>query len=704
MMAAASVRAGGATCSLVAAIAALCAVAQPVARVPATAGHRIESPSLHPPGPEYGTQLPAQAIGVGPTMDVAVADGFIFAIGKGKLHVLENARQGRPTLVGGIADLGNTRQIVVSRGYAFITSREDGLFIVDVRAPAAPKLVHHYDTAELATAIAVSGEVAAVGNRFAGIELLDVSQPSAPRYLTTIRVGEVQSLVFHGEWLYAGTWSEKAVAVINVSNPRRPMLKKTVPLDGNGDGLDVRGNLLAAATGHHSRSDTRPRPGDPAFGRGHGVEVFDVANPADPRRLSGVKFPPFYRLGMDMWGVVLAGGHAFVNDTHNGFFLIDVRDPEKPRNVGWAQLPNIRGDPSPAAGLAVSQGRVFLAGGFDDLHLLDTPPAREEPPAATTGLKVPAPVREDTGQALLRYTPSGSVRAVVPWREDRLLVAAGSAGLQVVRTTKDGFQPMAVYPTRGFARDVAFQDATVYVAESLGGLSRWKVRPDGVLERAGTYEVPGRSIHQVVLADEGRVGFLAVGGNSLHVVRLAEDGKIERLLESTPPSGLFYREPISPTSADGRRVMVQWHTNGFREYVANNGTVLPTGYNFPHAMDTECGAAPWREDWLATSRRGFFVVRTGESRSPAQLGQIRVGGRPRPGKPTVYGDTAFIADPFLGDVSVIDLTDENSPRLLGEIRLSGHPGRVRPFRGKVLIPAGRDGLLLWDPRAVALQP
>ncbi len=160
--------------------------------------------------------------------------------------------------MGKLTGLGNTRQIAVSRAYAFITAREEGLFIVDCRQPAAPKLVHHYDTAELATAIAVSGDLLAVGNRFAGIELLDVSDPSDPKYLTTIRVGEVQSLVFHGNWLYAGTWSEKALAVIDVSQPARPKWVKTVSLDGKGDGLDVAGNLLAVATGHHARSPSSP--------------------------------------------------------------------------------------------------------------------------------------------------------------------------------------------------------------------------------------------------------------------------------------------------------------------------------------------------------------------------------------------------------------------------------------------------------------
>lgn len=664
--------------------------------------HDVSTPVLTP-GESHGPKLPGRPLGIGPTMDVALEGDLLFAIGRGRLDVLTGARSGNVVRIGELGGLGNTRQIAVSRGHAFVTSREDGLFVVDVREPSRPRLVAHYDTAELATGIAVAGEIAAVANRFAGVEVLDISRPAFPRYLATVRVGEAQSVAFHGSWLYAGAWSEKAVAVIDVQEPARPRLVRTIPLQGNGDGLDVRGRVLVAATGHHARAQARPRPGDAAWGRGHGVEFFDVSDPATPRRMSGMSFPPFYRIGMDMWGAVLGGGYAYVNDTHNGFFLIDVRDPERPRPAGWHQLPAGRagGDPSPAAGLAVAGGRAFVAGAFDDLHLVETgvPEAEPHPPLAE--LRAPATIAAPVVDGP-RYDGGGSIRAVLPWRDDLLLVAAGAAGLHVVRAAEDGFARVAVYPTFGFARDVAMHGERVWVAESLGGLSCWERRSDGTLHRTGAYQVAGKSIHQVVLADEGRVAFLAVGGNTLHVVRLDQEGRVERLLETTPPSGLFYREPIAPVAADGCTVLVQWHSIGLTEYRAENGAVRATGQRYPHAMDTECGVAPWRDRWLGTSRRGLFPLAPGEMRSPHEIGLQVVGGRPWPGKPTVDRDVVFVADPFLGDVSAIDLSSPDGPMLISALRLGGHPGRVRPYRGKVLVPAGRDGLLLWDFRQSGL--
>jgi len=93
------------------------------------------------PGPEFGTELKAEALKIGLTMDVAIAGEHVFAIGKDELRVLTNVRAGKPVLIGKLDGLGNTRQIAVSPGHAFITSREEGLFIVDVSEPSQPKLV-----------------------------------------------------------------------------------------------------------------------------------------------------------------------------------------------------------------------------------------------------------------------------------------------------------------------------------------------------------------------------------------------------------------------------------------------------------------------------------------------------------------------------------------------------------------------------------
>lgn len=653
-----------------------------------------------PPGPEYGPQLALKNVGIGPVMDVAATSSHLYAVGGGRLHVLDHSQPDAPRVIGRLSGLGNVRQIAVQDGIAYITSREDGLFLVDVRRPDRPVVASHYDTIELATGIAVSGSVAAVANRLAGVEFVDVSDPNRPRHLSTVRVGEAQSVAFKDGYLVAGVWHSNELAIVDARNPRRPKLVAKAPLDGHGDGVSIRGSLALVATGHHSRARPAAKPDDPGFGRGHGLEIFDVSDPTRPRFLSRLKLPPLYRLGMDMWGVEAAGDYAFVHDTYNGLFVVDVRDPAKPRCLAHCQLPVVkeRGDPSPVAGLA--GGRVYLAGAWSDLHVV-TPgvPAALEP-KSDQGLRVTPEAPASLGRRDDVYKPQGQVHAALPWRDDPqgplLLVAAGTAGLHVVRRNAK-FERVAEYPTRGFATDVAFHGDDVYVAEGKGGLSLWKAEPSRELIRTGAYEVPGDSIRQVVLSANGTIAFLAVGTGRLQAIRMTGRNSAAKLIEETH-TGLFYRLPISPTPVNDRSVLCQWHATGLYQYEASGDRAGFTGFHYPHSIGSHCGAVAYGDQWLVTSRGGYFQLSVADTRPPEKIGLVHIPGEDLSGKPTLFGDTLFIAHPYSGLVRAVDIADFRRPKLLGKLDLSEHPGFVRLLGDVAMVPAGYQGLLAWDYR------
>ena len=664
--------------------------------------------SPHPPaGREYGRRLEIKGLGIGPMMSVTAAGKYLYAIGSGRLFVLDNSQPDQPRVVGQLAGLGEVRQIAIQGSVAYITSREDGLFLVDVRQPDRPRLLSHYDTIELATGIAVSGDVAAVANRNPGVEFVDVSDPKHPRHLSTVRVGEAQSVVFQGEYLYAGIWGSREMAVIDVHNARRPKLVALAPLDGQGDGVAVRGNLAFMVTGHHSRAKPAAKPGDPGFGRGHGLEVFDISNPREPRFMSRLKLPQLYRLGMDMWGVVLAGDYAFVHDTYNGMFMIDIRDPVRPKCVANRQLPIVAGrnDPSPLAGLAVVGDRVYLAGAWSDLHVAATGVTVTADSQVGAGLKVP-PEELATADPYCRvYRVDGQVHAVLPWREEPkgslLLVAAGTAGVHVVRLGSQ-IERVAEYPTRGFATDVAFYGDTVYVAEANSGLSIWKRQPSGELVRTGEYKVPGRSIRQVVLAAKGTIAFLAVGGDCLQAVQLSGADSPKPLL-SEQHLGLFYRLPISPTAANDRSIMCQWHVTGLYEYEATSEGVRFTGYQYPYKIGSLCGAVAVDDRWVATVRHGYIELPPSGSRSPEEIKPITIAGADLSGKPSVGGHVLFTAHIYDGPVSAVDITDIRHPKMLASLKLSEHPAFVRLHQEIALVPAGYQGLVAWDFHAASKE-
>ncbi len=190
----------------------------------------------HPPE-QFGPELPIVAtLGCGPTMDVALEGNYLYAIGGARLYVARLDDPAKPRLVGELAGLGNVRQIAVREGIAYVTAREDGLFIVDVHRPEQPELLCHYDTIELATGICLSGPVAFVACRQNGVELIDVSDPRRPVHLSTLRPGEAQSVTCRDGLLYVGTWVSREVVICDVSDPRHPRVLSRAPMDGYADG------------------------------------------------------------------------------------------------------------------------------------------------------------------------------------------------------------------------------------------------------------------------------------------------------------------------------------------------------------------------------------------------------------------------------------------------------------------------------------
>jgi hypothetical protein len=223
---------------------------------------------------------------IGPCSDAAVSRGVLFVIGGGKIYSFDISSPLQPVLMGSLSGLGNVRQIEVEDGFAFITSREEGMFIVDVSDPSRLTLASHYDTLELGTGVAVHGSLVAVANRQYGVELIDVSDKTRPRFLGAVRTGEAQSVFLRDTLLFAGNWAERKVTICNVADPVNPKIVSEMPLEGYGDGMFVRGNLCFAATGHHAPGIKNTRdPKEPSFGKGHGFEIFDISNLSNLRFL-----------------------------------------------------------------------------------------------------------------------------------------------------------------------------------------------------------------------------------------------------------------------------------------------------------------------------------------------------------------------------------------------------------------------------------
>ena len=653
------------------------------------------------PEDQFGRQLASVTdLGVGPCMDAVVAGNWLYAIGQGQLFVADISEPSAPKVVGEATGFGNTRQIEVKGNVAYITAREDGLFIVDVSRPDAPRLLCHYDTIELATGIALSGDIAFVACRTYGVELVDVSDPRRPVHLSTVRTGEAQSCIARDGILYVGVWGSRELVICDVKNPRKPVVIAKAPLDGYGDGVYVRGKYCYVATGHHARGMKKSDDeADPAYGRGHGLEIFDVAEPSKPVWVSRIKMPRFVlTLSMDLWGVKVEGNCAFVADTFNGMFVVNVSDPEKPSFVAHKQLeydPKRDWRKGSVGGLALGRDHIYVAGGGSDLHVLHAPglaapltPEPNNPPSIPPLARTPDP-------RFQVYDPGGQVHAVA-FSGDVAVVAAGAAGVHEVRI-QPKIEKLREYKTVGFAKDVKVLGDHVFVAEGKGGLSIWERREDGSLAQVGCYRVPPYAVRQVVVPSPGKYALLHVGPNALHLVDVSDPAQ-PRLVLRDVHAGLMYGYNIAEGLLDGRYACCGWnYGSGYYWYDLNGWpTPVSCGDGYTICIFDSDGMALLDDRALVIQRGKYLLLDRNETRPAESLPTYGIAVHALSGKASIYGTLLYVCNRIWGKVSVVDISRLEEPKLLRSFQLDGNPGIAVEHNNTLVIPGGYQGLLIDD--------
>ena len=651
----------------------------------------------------YGPELEIiHNAGTGPVMDVAIEGDHAYAIGQKKLHILDIRDPKKPVKVGTLEGLGSVRQLLVRNRIAYITSRQDGLFIVDVSAPALPRLLNHYDTVEFATGVAISGDLLFVACRHYGVELIDVSDPTNPHHLSTVRTGEAQSVVAKNGYLYVGVWASSEVVTVDYQDPWNPRVVSKVPLDGYGDGLDVQGKLLYVVTGHHSKERPRAAPGDPGFGKGHGMEVFELSDPANPAFLSRVKFPPLYEIGNDMWGVTIAYGHAFVADTYNGLFVIDVDDPKALKFVGHRKLPFVesRKQPGFVGGLAVTDDVIFLAGGYTDLHVVE-PKHIAAPPFIKVDKPVapgPRPEKPMTDKRWRSYEPGTQVYGVDFLDDDRAIVACGSGGIHVIEIWPE-IKQLSRIETPGFATDISVVGETVFVAEGAGGLGIYKQgeeKNDLILQ--GRFQLRDKAIRQVEVSSDGKHAMLQAGANQFFIVDVQDPAHPKQVFKDAR-HGLLYGDQMMRGQLDDRYACVFWHVSGLHWYdLKAEPTPVFSDNNYPERIGSSNGMVVFQNKTLATIRGGYRLLdRTAKVGEPPAYMIKGLKSRAHLGVPTVAGNRLYTANRAYGMVTAVDIDDPLNPILIEQIQTPGNPCRVAVRNECLIIPNGYSGLLIVEP-------
>ncbi|PAW77660.1 MAG: hypothetical protein B9S32_10300 [Verrucomicrobia bacterium Tous-C9LFEB] len=641
-------------------------------------------------------------VGDSPCIDVTLHEGVLWFIGDGRLTSASVADPAKPRILGSLDGLGHVRQIACAGGQAFISSRDDGMYVVDISKPESPRLLYHYDTLEKATGIAVAPPIAAVANRYHGVELIDVSDPAQPKYLaTTLQTKEIQSVDINGSFLYAGGWAERRVYVVDIRNPRRPVLVHEAALDGYGDGVRMRNGLCFAATGHHAVSYTKnhfeaPGKNKTGYGEGHGLEIFAVEEKGPLRKQSTTKFPAFYQGYPDTWQVEVSGRHAIVADEYNGVIVVDVSTPTKPVIVGQAILPNgVRTPPlpEPVSAAVPGDGVIYAAGYERGVYIIACEGVKPEPTLDSPAIKIPPATSNELitreGETL-RYRPEGQLAAAFPYDDGKAALAVGNGGVHLVQLQPE-FKVLSVTPTRGIATDVAVSGKRLYVAELSDGLSVWELEGNDPPREIGRFAKPGCSVQQVVLSPDGAWAVIE-NGPRLEILDLADPKDIRVVLGETGP-GLFYGKMIAPRSTANGLLPVVWHMGGPVWYDLklspprrHSPNTVPTGKLMNGVALLDDGQA------LVLFDNGYSVTATGSHAELTKPQVLLPNNEPLNGIPRAFGRVLITVAAAWKTVRAVDVSDPEHPVVLEKWRSEGNPFPPAVWKEYLLLPEGREGL------------
>jgi hypothetical protein len=143
-----------------------------------------------------------------------------------------------------------------------------------------------------------------------------------------------------------------------------------------------------------------------------------------------------------------------------------------------------------------------------------------------------------------------------------------------------------------------------------------------------------------------------------------------------------------------------WHVSGLHWYdLKAEGGPRYTGDNFPGRIGSGNGLIAYANKTLAVTRGGYLLLDRSERRQLRDVTKYRIDSQRRHlGKPTIAGKRLYTVNRRSGLVTIADIADPKTPRVVEQFELPGNPSRAIVHKGVLVIPDGYHGLLVFDRR------
>jgi len=629
---------------------------------------------------------------------------FLYAAGGDILSVYDISKPDNPKLVWKRGGFGNARQLAILDDYLYMTAREYGLWIVDISTPDKPKKVTRFDTVEQATGIAVAKDTVFVAQRIYGIETIDVTNPSEPRHLSLIKTPEAQSCFYNQGLLYVGDWGASCVTIIDVRDRTNPIKIDAVDLGGYGDGVAISNGYCYAATGLNANTIniSKTVTKSELVGDGHGLDIFSLNKLGKSlKHVSRINFPLLEVKTNDFWTVRISDNNAFVADTHNGVFQVDVSDPANPKTIGRITLPPIiRMDnraekrmriqvPDCVGDVAIGKGVIYVAGQKTGLHVAKRngiSPEKHSVEQRQIQLKTGVSKRSQLAR-MDRIEFGGQVRRVA--LDNNILYAACShAGIKILQFDRDTTKTLDTISVE-CAYDVAVSNGRLYVAEGVDGIAVYSLYPE--CKELGRFKGRKRIFQLLRICGNGKFAACGCRSGMLRILDISNPQKIKQVFNHIH-GGILYGDTFPDKDVDNILPVI-WPYRGISWYdLSQEKPMLIFDDRVNHLAGQYEGIIQWNGSFLMNTLNKKFHLLNTKDYGKTWI-EIPDGCT---GVPTADGDIIAFSHRCKGDVNVYHVKKSRAKMIKRRslLGIDGIPDRVVFYKGRMIVPCGHQGLLI----------
>ncbi|MHA1155666.1 MAG: hypothetical protein ACTSQK_06115 [Candidatus Heimdallarchaeota archaeon] len=278
---------------------------------------------LYAEDPSAPTNITASWMDSSKALGLAVEGNFAFvAAAEDGLYVVNVSDKNNFLTVGSIDTSGNATDVIVDGRFAYLAAGDEGIFTIDLIDKSNPEIVGHYDTPGYARKLVLQGNTLFVADGGEGITVLDVADPANPTFVTSTDLGSyVYDVDLFGGTLVAG--SEDGLHTLTIQS-----------MEGI---ADIAHTSYENSYTDKQAWDVRVR-GDIAYVAGgpDGFYTLDVRDPNNPILLDNYSVPISY----SFTSIDIDGDLAHLIDS-NYWYIFDISNPSDIKFLNLGTTSNI---------------------------------------------------------------------------------------------------------------------------------------------------------------------------------------------------------------------------------------------------------------------------------------------------------------------------------------------------------------------------